>query len=93
MDMGVKDAWHDEFSAQVCDLALILRKTGLVAHINEFAFLHRKSGCQRVVLVSCEDFCIFNNLVCFHFVSFRSSSRIIFKSISHVTYLYFYSLL
>ena len=37
MDMAVDDAGHDELPAKVRDLALIRRKPGLVAHIDEYS--------------------------------------------------------
>ena len=69
MDMAVDDTGHDEFPAEISDLSFILRKTGLVAHVDEFTVLHYKSGCLQVVRIRSKDFCIFNNLISFHYFS------------------------
>ena len=66
MHMAVNDAGHDEFPAEVCDIAFIFGKACLIAHIDEFSVLHRKGGSLRMVLVRCENLCIFNNMVCSH---------------------------
>ena len=70
MDMTVDNAGHDEFSAEIRDLSLKIRKTVFIAYIDEFTVLHCKSGCLRIGAVSSEDFCIFNNLICLHICSF-----------------------
>ena len=66
VDMAVNDARHNEFAAKIGNLALIGRKARLITHIDEFAILHHKGGCQRIVLIRGKDFCVFHNHICFH---------------------------
>ena len=66
--MGVQNTGHDKFAVEVSDLSLVGRKTCLVSHINEFAVFYHQRGGHGIVLVRGEDFCIFNNPVCLHFV-------------------------
>ena len=66
MDMAVDDAGHDEFSTEIGNFAIIGRKTGLVAHIDEFAVLYRKSSRLRIVLVRCENLRVLDDLICLH---------------------------
>ena len=40
MDMAVDDTRHDKLSAEVGNLSLIVRKSGLVAHVDKFAILY-----------------------------------------------------
>ena len=65
MDVTVDDAGHDEFTAEVRDFAFKTLEAGLVADINEFAVLYRQGSGLRMVLVRSEDFCVFNDVVCF----------------------------
>ena len=77
MDVAVNDAGHNEFSAKVGHLSLIIRKAGFIAHIDELSVFYRNGGCLRVVLICGEDFRILKNLVCphvCHLLSFFSDS-------------------
>ena len=66
MHVRVNDPWHDKLSAKIRDLALILRKTCLVSHIDEFAVLYRESSRLRSILVGCKNVRIFEDPISFH---------------------------
>ena len=66
MNMAVNNTRHDELPAEIRDLALIILKSRLTAHIDEFSVLHHKSGCLRTVFVRREDLSVFDNHICFH---------------------------
>lgn len=54
MNMAVNDSGHDELSAEIGDLSLIIREAGLISHVDEFTVFNRKSRCQRIALICCE---------------------------------------
>ena len=68
MHMAVDDTRHQELSTEVGHLALVLRKAGFVAYINEFAIFYHQRTCLRVGLVRCKDVCVFDNKICFHVI-------------------------
>ena len=70
MDMAVDDPRHDEFPVKIRHLALIIRKTGIIADINKFAILYRKGCSPQGFRVRCKDFCVSYDYVCLHSASF-----------------------
>ena len=66
MDMAVNDAGHDEFPAEVGNLSFVFRKSCLIAHIDKFSILHHKRARLRLVFICGKDFCVFDDLICFH---------------------------
>ena len=64
--MAVKDAGHDEFSAQVRDHSFVGRKAGFVAYIDKFSVFYHQGRCHGLVFIGRKDFGVFDDFVCFH---------------------------
>ena len=64
--MAVDDAGHDELAAQVRHLAFVGLQAGFIAHIDEFAVLDGQGRGKGTLAVRREDFCVFDDFVCFH---------------------------
>jgi hypothetical protein len=64
--MAVDDAGHDELAAQVHHVTFVRRKACLIAYIDEFAILDGQGRGKGTLAVRREDFCVFDDFVCFH---------------------------
>ena len=71
MHMAVDNAGHDEFAAQVLYLAFVALQASFIAHIHKFAVLYHQGRRHGLVLIRSKNFCVFDNLVCFHGYAFN----------------------